>query len=265
MDKSSKIVRSLAPKKFWDSKWSSFPFRSLPFNPRRRNFRDLHGLFLRNLPRQENLEFLEIGCYPGRYLWYFNKYFGYQVSGMDYIDWCCRDANNLLKNCGVQGEIIQADIFSYEPASPGRQWDIVASFGFIEHFENSREAVKRHLELLKPGGFLVLVVPNHQGIYGKILKKTFPEIFRAHRIMSRETILKELQSSGEIEIVEEGYYGRLGFGHTGLVEKLMDKNPFIYHAARVLVFGIENTARILPRSAALSPYIAVIARNKNHG
>jgi len=41
--------------------------------------------------------------------------------------------------------------------------------GFIEHFDEPVGVVVRHLDLLKPGGILLLGVPNYGGIYRKVL------------------------------------------------------------------------------------------------
>jgi len=262
VNKDSDNARPLASKEHWDEWWASGPVRSLPFNPLRRNFRDLHSLFLRTLPRLERTRFLEIGCYPGGFLWYFSRYFGYAVCGIEYIDWCCRETRRLLEACGVQGEIIQADIFDYEQPAEDRLWDVVASFGFLEHFQDSRAVLKKHLELLKPGGYLVLTVPNHQALYGKILEWAAPELYKIHHILSLEQIVDALRGAGEVEIVEEGYYGRLGLGHTGIYLRAKETNPFISQMARALVFGLETAGLILPRSRLLSPMIAVIARKK---
>ena len=49
---------------------------------------------------------------------------------------------------------------------------IVYSLGFIEHFKELNIVVKKHTELLKPGGILLLGVPNLGGIYSFLLKKT---------------------------------------------------------------------------------------------
>jgi 2-polyprenyl-3-methyl-5-hydroxy-6-metoxy-1,4-benzoquinol methylase len=42
----------------------------------------------------------------------------------------------------------------------------VISFGFIEHFDNPENVIQKHLDLLKPGGILIVGVPNFTGIHG---------------------------------------------------------------------------------------------------
>ena len=262
MNQEKKSPGPLTDRQHWIERRSTSPAKALPFNPLGRNFRDLHRLFKRHLPAERETRFLEIGCYPGRYLWYFSKYFGYRVSGIEYIDRCCEETGKLLDSCGTRGRIIHADIFDYRPEEEQALWDVVASFGFIEHFEDLRAVVSRHLDFLNPGGYLLLVVPNHQGIYGRIMRKVSPKLLGVHRILSREEIAEALISDRRSEIVEAGYYGRLGLGHTGLRERLNRTNFCLRFFGRASIFSVENLGRLLPRTPALSPFIAVVARKK---
>ena len=105
-----------------------------PLDTRSPQFRDIHELFLRLLPRDSSFRFLEVGAYPGTYMRYFHDHFQYQVSGLEYVDWCCAEAQQLLNTCGISAEMIHDDIFTYELASERQPWDVVASFGLVEHF-----------------------------------------------------------------------------------------------------------------------------------
>lgn len=69
----------------------------------------------------------------------------------------------------------------------GLQFDVVASFGFVEHFEDYEAAIKHHIDMVKPGGFLVLSVPHLWGLQGFlrriILKKEAVEqIYKTHNL-----------------------------------------------------------------------------------
>ena len=179
-----------------------------------------------------------------------------------YIEPCCEETGKLLDSCGTRGRIIHADIFDYRPEEGQALWDVVASFGFIEHFQDLQAVVARHLDFLNPGGYLLLVAPNHRGIYGRIVRRVSPELFRVHRILSREEIVEALGSDSRSEIVEAGYYGRLGLGHTGIRERLNRTNFCLRFFGRALIFFVENLGRLLPRIPALSPFMAVVARRK---
>ena len=226
-------------------------------------FADLHRFFSRILPKDESLKFLEIGAFPGSYMWYFNKFFGYQVSGLEYVDWCCDQAKELLRKAGVHSDIIHGDLFEYSPSLEDRRWDVVASFGFIEHFQNITEVIKLHLNLLKRNGYLLLVIPNHQGLYGRILKRMDYESYRTHNMMSYEDLYKALVETHQIEILEGGYYGHLGFWNCGLYSfmKVWGKLPYIL--VRSPLYLLEHIGQLIPNSIRFSPNMAVIARKVN--
>ena len=52
-------------------------------------------------------------------------------------------------------------------------FDIVASFGLIEHFDDSKEVVNKHINLLKRGGYLLITIPNKRGFFNFILSYIF--------------------------------------------------------------------------------------------
>jgi SAM-dependent methyltransferase len=70
----------------------------------------------------------------------------------------------------VPGEVILADFMANTVTA--QAYDIVLSLGFIEHFEDPWPVIARHAQLIKPGGKLVLEVPNYTGLNGWILKQS---------------------------------------------------------------------------------------------
>ncbi|MEM7393795.1 MAG: class I SAM-dependent methyltransferase, partial [Verrucomicrobiota bacterium] len=161
-------MKALASKTYWSKTWKEFPAGQLPFSPTKPGFRDFHRLFQRVLEEEDAESLLEIGCYPGRFLWYFNQTFKLKVSGLEYIDWACQKSETLLRENGIEAELIHGDLF--EADMGGRTWDIVASFGFIEHFTDLDPVLRKHLDLLKPGGLLLLTFPNHTGFNGRLFR-----------------------------------------------------------------------------------------------
>ncbi len=254
-------TRKLSSKKQWSRTWASSPTRGLTFNPKKLPFQDLHNLFLRHLPKSGDMTFLEIGCYPGRFMWYFNHFFGYKVSGMEYVQHLCEPVREELHDCGVEAEVIYGDILSY--VSQGRQWDVVASLGLIEHFSNPEQVIRRHLELVKQGGYLVLTIPNHSGIYGRILKWADPKRYAIHNHMAYKEMQEAVASVGTVEILEGGYYCHLGFWSSGLYTKFTSVNRLLGKMLFAPLMGIVHVGKWLPNSKGLSPSIGLVARKTN--
>jgi SAM-dependent methyltransferase len=106
---------------------------------------------------------LEIGAAPGKWLSIFPQD-SYQVSGIEYCDKGMQALQANLQALGIEpGKLYHADFFTLLPEP---SYDIVMSLGFIEHFKDPLLVIKRHIEWLKPGGLLILGVPNFTGLHG---------------------------------------------------------------------------------------------------
>lgn len=251
----------LSTQEHWSNRWSGQEHTPrIKFNPQKPSFRDLHHLFIKTLPQDSSFKFLEVGCYPGRYLWYFGHYFDYQVSGLEYVEWCCEDTRRYLQDADVEGEVIHGDLFTYQPGSEEARWDVVASFGLIEHFKNTVEVIQKHLNLLKPGGYLVLVIPNHQGLYGHMMKMVSYEEYKTHNRMDYEDIRETLNQIGQVVILKGGYYGHIGFWNFSLYQHVKTAGKLPYLLVRSPLWMVEHLGRFLPNSSHLSPTIAIIAQ-----
>jgi 2-polyprenyl-3-methyl-5-hydroxy-6-metoxy-1,4-benzoquinol methylase len=104
---------------------------------------------------------LEIGCAPGRWMVFYAERFGATVEGLEYTPLGAEQTRANLKMCGVEGDVHEANFWSWQPETPA---DIVLSLGFIEHFDDIDATFRRHVEMVRPGGRLVLAVPNFQGV-----------------------------------------------------------------------------------------------------
>lgn len=105
------------------------------------------------------LTILEAGC--GRF-----KHWNYpadaSISGLDISE------SQLEQNSHIQDKH-QGDVQTWET---DRQWDVVVSVYVIEHVDNPQQAVKNMLSWTKPGGLLVLAVPNALSLKGLVTKFT---------------------------------------------------------------------------------------------
>jgi SAM-dependent methyltransferase len=252
----------LTSREDWVRQWDTIGPQRVGFDPCHYEFRELHALFKRHLPYDTDRRFLEIGAYPGNYIWYFHKYFGYRPFGLEYVQECCLATERHLSAEGVDATLIHADLFEYEPP-PDQRWDVVASVGFVEHFSDSTPAIRRHVDLLRPGGFLVLTIPNHHGLNGRLMRLVDPQGYQRHNRMSCDELCRAVAAAGDLTVLEAGYFGRLGFRNSGLYAGIGKLPRLAYLAARAPFWALERTGRGLPNTSLLSPQIAVIARK--HG
>ena len=107
-------------------------------------------------------KYIEIGCAPGKLLSWVAAKLHAEVSGLDYSEEGIKSCQQLFKALDLPVKLYQEDLF--DNSLPKQSFDIVTSFGVIEHFEDPREAIEKHLELLKPGGVAIISIPNYSGI-----------------------------------------------------------------------------------------------------
>jgi cyclopropane fatty-acyl-phospholipid synthase-like methyltransferase len=144
------------------------------------------------------MELVEVGCAQSVYLPYFAKQFGFKVCGIDRSEMGCDRARTILEREGVKGEVYCADFFS-APAQLIGRFDVVTSFGVVEHFQQTAEALRGMARLLKPGGRMFTNIPNLTGVLGyqKLLDQ---DIYDAHVLLTRESLASAHREAGlEIE------------------------------------------------------------------
>lgn len=186
---------------YWENTWAhtDVPDAIDPHNdaPENHYYRVMHSLFTRVLGAHgpPGARLIEIGCGGSRWLPYFHRSFGYDISGIDYTEAGIRLSQAILDKAGVSGRIVQGDLF--EPPSDwiGR-FDVVVSFGLVEHFENTSQVVSACARYLRPGGRMITLVPTMQGLYGLTYRLLRPAIYRKHIPHSRETLAQAHTDAG---------------------------------------------------------------------
>ncbi len=120
---------------------------------RRLSHEDHRVRFFRGIKKRGRL--LDIGCGMGYFLLACRNY-GYHVEGFDISD----DAAAYVKG-RLEIPVKTGDIASlpYESES----WDIITMWHFLEHTPDPRVYLKKTWQWLKPGGLLVVDVPNYAG------------------------------------------------------------------------------------------------------
>jgi SAM-dependent methyltransferase len=180
----------VAGQQFWESAWSTVTPVLYPGPVFQ--FADLAESYL---PKTKGLRLIELGAMPGNHLVYFNKEFGYRVCALDYV----ADMGVLRETFAINDvsdfEIINCNLFDF---SPSEKFDIVFSSGLIEHFEDSQAIWNKHNQLLKPGGFLFIGLPNTKYLHWILMKLFCPSILAVHRtyFMSPRTLRRLSAESG---------------------------------------------------------------------
>lgn len=172
--------------------------------------------YLKNaLPANPDWTCLEVGVVPGRMLLWMAKRFGYRVVGVDLSERVF-DLQPAFGDQGVDAEFVQADFLDW---TPNRQFDVVLSSGFVEHFRNYEEVIHKHWDLVRPGGYLVLSIPAWspvQRILRRVMyeKHLYQNIVASHHteMMNLATLRQavELCSGGTVTIAR--YIAEMSIG-----------------------------------------------------
>jgi SAM-dependent methyltransferase len=238
---------------YWEECWDVRPSTRTwsPFDP---SLTDVQRLLRRHVKPGSDL--LEIGFAPGKLLSCVARRLGARVSGIDYSPRGVEASRDLFERAGVSGDLRVEDVFatSFAPNS----FDCVLSIGLIEHFDDPRPIVAKHVELARPGGTIVILVPNYGGRVGRLQNWLAPDNIAIHNIaIMRPGPMADLFDPASVASVRGFKYGRFHLGGVALERKL----PRLVATALQRGFGLIGFAipfRIPPASA----FIAAVAVKK---
>jgi 2-polyprenyl-3-methyl-5-hydroxy-6-metoxy-1,4-benzoquinol methylase len=193
---------------YWDEQWEG---QATPdaIDPRSRRITDhVYLCFDRFLSTSladklvAGSELLEVGCGRSRWLPYFARRFGVVVSGIDYSRVGCRQAEAILAKAGVPGAISCADIFD-PPRDLLRRFDVVVSFGVVEHFDRPSDCVAMIARFARPGGAVLTLIPNLAGVAGVMQKHLCRRIYDVHVVLDRDALATSHRDAGlEVRICD---------------------------------------------------------------
>lgn len=182
--------------------------------PRTFSDRCLWDIYARHLPTGSGLRLLEIGSAPGNHLVALHRRFGFIPYGVEYTEsGVALNRDLFIRNALPPTNVIHSDVFSPGFQSEYREFfDVVLSRGFIEHFEDPREAVRSHLALLKPGGTMVVMIPNLTGINATLTRFFAKATLRQHNLtIMRLDRFREVFDLTGLEERYCSYYGIFDF------------------------------------------------------
>ena len=219
---------------FWDSVHAGKPRPRLP-SLLVVSTRDIQRLLAAEI--RPGMTVLEIGFAPGKQLAYLAAKRGARVAGVDYSVTGVQHAHELFSALGLAGDFRCEDIFrtSFERSL----FDVVYSIGVIEHFEDPRELVRIHVELLRPGGTALIFIPDYGGAYGRLQRHFDPENLAIHNLRIMNTsALKALAPSDLVSDAGAFRCGRINpwqvSWHKRMPRPLALTASFLLNAAGIL-------------------------------
>jgi SAM-dependent methyltransferase len=147
---------------------------------------------------------LEIGCGGSRWLPFFANH-GFRVAGIDYSALGCEQARMILDREHTSGDIYERDAFGANPDLVG-SFDVVVSFGVVEHFRDTTEPVRAFARYLKPRGLMISTCPNMTGMLGFSQKLLNRSVYDSHVPLTAERLRRAHEVAG-LTVTYCGYVG----------------------------------------------------------
>ena len=257
-------TKKLTNEKKWDKDWQSVGLPQIVKTspkPQHPYYIDvLDKFFHQHLPKNNNFELLELGCAPGRWLHYFNKEFGYKVSGLESSNVGFGLAKQNLDMLGIKSDIYFGDVLNYKF---NKKFDIIFSMGLVEHFNPPIEIIRKHLELTKPNGYTIIGIPNFKSFFYRFLQYLINrQLLNQHILLSIKDLCIFLNESiKDSEVVYLGYIGVLNFYLLGISKKEAFLQRIICYC-QIIFDKMLRIFSIKKETSLFSPYLFLILKKK---
>lgn len=238
------MQEKLTDRAYWKKYWEAYRYEEVPVDP----------VYRKQAAEIKTADsFIEIGGFPGINSVYFYKNNCPSVSLLDfYID---QDMVNRLEQHNGLPEntihCIEADFFNFRSE---KKYDIVFSLGFIEHFKDTGDVLRRHVELLAEGGRLLVILPNFRGINGCVQWLFDRKNLKVHNLKSMKIpYLRDVLSDLTLKNVTVEYSDR--------PMVWLEPAPGVWNVIkRKLVKALSLFLKLFPfRGRLLSAYIIITA------
>lgn len=254
MSDNKKDLGSLTDQSHWDAAWdSSVKLRM----PSRLNVGVLNITRLLKRHVFPGCRYIEIGCAPGKLLTWVANVLQANALGLDYSDAGIFQCRRLFEALNLDIDLYHEDFFNHTLEL--ETFDVVTSFGLIEHFDDPVPVVRQHLDLVKPGGVAIITVPNYGGVYGSIQSWCDSPNLELHNLdIMTTSAMRALVDSSEVESVRAYRFGSVNPWVLNLGNKLP---KFL---VTMLNLGINAIGLIQPMNiGAIAPMLVLeIRKNK---
>lgn len=246
------MSNELTDRKFWANYWESKT--DLAFTvPANYTF---HQLFKKLLADKSIKTAIELGGFPGYYAIFLKRYFGLDTTLFDFYvhEPVLKEVLSANQLNQQDVKVIEGDLFKHQPT---QQYDLVLSCGLIEHFQDTKDIIDRHLQFLKPGGTLFITLPNFTGVNGWVQRRYDMDNYNKHNISSMNpTLLAGYCEALGLKNVEAYYYGHFSLW----LENMKQQSSFTKGFLKALWLAGKVFTKAIPvESKGLSPYIVVKA------
>jgi SAM-dependent methyltransferase len=235
-------------KAHWDAAWQLPVKARLPL---RLNVGVLNVTRLLERHVRPGSRYIEIGCAPGKMLAWVASVLKAETVGLDYSEPGIAKCRALFDALGLKVNLHHDDFFKHH--LPPASFDVVTSFGVIEHFDDPRPVVQRHLDLVKPGGVALIGIPNYGGVFGSLQRWCdSPGLLLHNMEIMNPCALTALVDSPDVESVRAYHFGSMSPWLVSFDKRLPK------FAAKLISLAVNATGLLQPLTIkALAPMLVL--------
>ncbi|MCI9584793.1 MAG: methyltransferase domain-containing protein [Clostridium sp.] len=153
--------------------------------------------------------YMEIGGAPGSVMAFMNKRYGLHVSAVDFTD--KRRVAAFLHTHGVRDyRIYEEDFRVFDSESHTKEYDIVASWGFIEHFRRKVAAkfIEKQKIMVSDNGYLIVELPNIRRGMWLVYLLFNRNLIKIHNLKTMDLpwLIRQVLRGNKFKIVYASYY-----------------------------------------------------------
>lgn len=209
----------------------------------------------------KELNLIEVGAGASEWLPRLNRDFLFNVSGLDYSQEGCDRARDILAKLGIKGDIYLGDMFS-PPENLLGKFDVACSFGLVEHFTNTAEAVRSCANFVVPSGIVLTLIPNMTGLNGILYKLFNRQVFDTHVPLNLDQLVQT-----HIDAGLKPYFSCYLMGLPGVIDNSRYE-PVVWrrwirklsYLITRLIWWLESRGVGIPENKVTSPYMLCAAK-----
>ncbi|WP_446787698.1 class I SAM-dependent methyltransferase [Macellibacteroides fermentans] len=214
----------------------------------------------------KNLKVLEVGCANSIWLPYFRKKYNCEIVGIDYSENGVKLEKQILNHYSLEGDVFCADMFN-APEALLKKFDIVFTFGVIEHFDDTNQVILSIKEFIKDkGGVIVNVIPNMRGVTGFIQKHLNNDCFMTHVAIGKNELAESCRRN-DLEILLCDYFLPINLSiinieniNNTIKYRILQK---VNSIVSKLVWLIDKHLVGIKPNEITSPYLIMVAAKKD--
>ena len=182
---------------------------------------------------------------------------------MDYSAQGCDLLAERAKRDDIRVQVIHEDMFS-ETSQWHGHFDVVYSFGVVEHFADLSRGLAAMRRYLSPGGTMVTFIPNMAGVLGALTRRWNRAVYEKH-VPHDWPSFKSGHHKAGLTLESGGYLGSVNFGT--ISSCFTEKSGLAWHTYVFLtrlskaIWLFESTICSLPATKTFSPYIYAVSRS----